>query len=264
MRRSEGGQATVEWSALVLVLAVLFAGLGYGVARTQAWGIGGDVLHALVCAVGGGCGDGQEALDRAYGTDTAKLVRDLSPNLAYERDSRELPIDFRHCRKTECSNGSDAAAQIDRSSVGLPVTAFTRVVDRRPSGGPLYVQYWFYYPESFTAGVGRIFGHRWPGYHADDWEGVQLMFRDGGPVLARATAHGGYGSGWVRWKGWYLVHGGSHAGRVVDASSGGRTTPASEITLTPLERMGGLGAQRFEVTPPWLKGVYRDPESEAS
>lgn len=264
MRQSEGGQATVEWSALVLVLAVLFAGLGYAVARTEAWGVGGDVLHALVCAVGGGCDDGQDALDRAYGADTARLVRRYSPNLAYEHDSRELPIDFRRCRKAECSNASDAAAQIERSSAGLPATAFTRVVDRRPSGGSLYVQYWFYYPESFTAGIGRVFGHRWPGYHADDWEGVQLMFRDGRPVLARATAHGGYGGGWVRWKGWYRVSGGSHAGDVVDTSSGERTTPASELALTPLESMGGLGAQRFEITPPWLKGVYRDPESAES
>jgi hypothetical protein len=141
MRRSEGGQATVEWSALVLVLAVLFAGLGYALARTQAWGLGGDVLHALVCAVGGGCGEGQDGLDRAYGTEIAKLVRHYSPNLAYERDSRELPIDFRRCRNAECSNAPSAAAQIDRSSVGLHVTAFTRVVDRRASGGSLYVQY---------------------------------------------------------------------------------------------------------------------------
>jgi hypothetical protein len=264
MRRLEEGQATVEWSALVLLVAVLFAGLGYAVARTQAWGLGGDVLHALVCAVRGGCDDGREALEAAYGKKTAELVRRYSPNLTYERDSREVPIDFRRCRKAECSNGSDVPARIDRSSAGLPVTAFTRVVDRRPSGGSLFVQYWFYYPESFTGGIGRVFGHRWPGYHADDWEGVQLMFPDRGPVLARATAHGGYGGGWVRWKGWYRVSGGSHAGDVVDSSSGERTTSASELTLTPLERMSSLGAQSFEITPPWLKAVYRNPESEYS
>ena len=45
---------------------------------------------------------------------------------------------------------------------------------------------------------------------------------------------------------------------------GERTTPASELTLTPLERVGSAGAQRFEVTPPWLKAVYTDPESGAS
>jgi hypothetical protein len=264
MRRSERGQATVEWSALVLVLAVLFAGLGYAVARTEAWGLGGNVLHALVCAVRGGCGEGQDGLDQAYGTEIAKLVRHYSPNLAYERDSRELPIDFRRCRKAECSNGSSAAAQIDRSSVGLPVTAFTRVVDRRPSGGSLYVQYWFYYPESFTGGIGRIFGHRWPGYHADDWEGYQVRVGSTGAVAARASAHGGYSSAWTRPTSWYRVSGGSHAGDVMGGSSGERTTRASDVTLAPLESMDGLGTQRFEVTPPWLKSVYRDPEAEDS
>jgi hypothetical protein len=264
MRGSEGGQATVEWSALLLVLALLFAGLGYAVARTQAWGVGSEVLHGLVCAVGGGCEEGQDALERAYGRETAELVRRYSPNVAYEAKSAELPIDFRRCRKVECSNGPNAAARIDRSSAGLPVTAFTRVVDRRPSGGSLYLQYWFYYPESFTGGVGRIFGDRWPGYHADDWEGVQLRIGPGGAVAARATAHGGYSSAWTRWNGWYRVSGGSHAGAVVDRSSGERTTPASGLTLTPLERLADLGIQRFQVSPPWLKDVYRDPESASS
>jgi hypothetical protein len=60
------------------------------------------------------------------------------------------------------------------------------------------------------------------------------------------------------------VSGGSHAGDVVDSSSGERTTPAPELALTPLEPIGDLGAQRFEITPPWLKDVYRDPEAEDS
>jgi hypothetical protein len=264
MGRSEGGQASVEWSALLLVLALIFAGLGYAIARSEAWGYGSNVLHALVCAVGIDCDEGEDALERAYGPEITKLLRRYSPNVAYQASSAELPIDFRRCRKVECSNGSDAPKRIGRSSAGLPVTAFTRVVDRRPAGGAIYLQYWFYYPESFTAGIGRIFGHRWPGFHADDWEGVQLRVPRSGPVLARATAHGGYSSEWEPWRGWYLVHGGSHAGDVVDAGSGERTTPASDLALTPLERISGLASQRFEITPPWLKQVYQDPEADSS
>jgi hypothetical protein len=259
----ESGQATVEWSALLLVLAMLFGGLAFAVSRTDAWGLGDDVLHALVCAAGGGCDDGPDALTEAYGAETAKLVRRYAPNVAYEQKSAELPIDFRRCRKLACSNGPSDPDQIARSDAGLPVTTFTRVVDRRPSGGALYLQYWFYYPQSFTGGIGRIIGHRWPGYHADDWEGYQVRIGPEG-ATARATAHGGYSSEWVPWKGWYLVHGGSHAGDVVSGTSGERTTPASELALTPLERMGGLASQRFAVLPPWLKDVYRDPESSGS
>jgi hypothetical protein len=264
MRREQAGQATVEWSALLLLLALLFAGLGYAVARTEAWGLGEGVLHALVCAVGGGCDEGQDALEQAYGPETAQLVRRYSPNVAYEAESAELPIDFRRCRKVDCSNGPAAPGEIKRSSAGLPVTAFTRVVDRRSSGGALYLQYWFYYPESFTAGIGRILGHRWPGYHADDWEGYQVRVGAGGSVAARATAHGGYGSGWTRPTSWYRVSGGSHAGDVVSNASGERTTRSSDLALMPIERLEHPGLQRFTISPPWLKDVYRDPESGSS
>ena len=249
---------------MLLSLALVFGGLGYVVARTDAWGYGGNVLHAFVCAVGIDCAESQDALARAYGEELAGLVRRYSQNVAYEASSAELPIDFRRCRKLECSNGSDAPKRIGRSSAGLPVTAFTRVMDRRSAGGPLYIQYWFYYPESFTAGIGRIFGHRWPGYHADDWEGYQVRVAADGSVAARASAHGGYGSGWQPWRGWYWVHGGSHAGDVVGGAAGERTTPASELDLTPLETMHHVAGMHFEIDPPWAKGVYRDPESSGS
>ena len=104
-------------------------------------------------------------------------------------------------------------------------------------GGPLYLQYWFYYPESFTGGIGRMFGDSWPGYHPDDWEGYQVRVSPGGGVSARATAHGGYGSGWGPWTGWMRVSGGSHAGHLVDRSTGERSTPASKMALVPLERL---------------------------
>jgi hypothetical protein len=264
LARHEGGQAAVEWTALLLVVAMLFAALSYAVSRTDAWGTGAGLLHSLVCAVGGDCDDEADALELAYGAETAKLVRRYSPNVAYERRSAELPIDFRRCREVVCSNGSDEAAEIARSRAGLPVTAFTRVIDQRASGGPLYLQYWFYYPESFSGGIGRFLGHRWPGYHADDWEGYQIRIGPGPEVAARASAHGGYSEGWSPWTGWYRVSGGSHAGQVVGASTGERTTPASELALAPLERLQDGGAQRFAISPPWLKDVYRDPESASS
>jgi hypothetical protein len=264
VRRPEGGQATVEWSALLLVVALLLSGLAYAVARTEAWRFGDGIVHSVACALSGGCGEGEDALASAYGEEVAKLVRRYSPNVVYERRSAELPIDFRRCRRLECSNGPDDAAEIDRSSAGLPVTAFTRVIDRRASGGSLYLQYWFYYPESFSGGIGRILGHTWPGYHADDWEGYQVRFGPGRAVAARATAHGGYGADWTPWTGWYRVSGGSHAGQVVAASTSERTTHASDLELMPLERLQGLGRLRFAILPPWLKQVYRDPESASS
>ena len=260
----EEGQAAIEWTALLALVAIVLAGLGYAVVQAGAWRFGDGIVHALTCALGGGCAAEEDVLTNAYGPETAKLVRRYSPNMAYEARSAELPIDFRRCRQVTCSNGPDEAREIDRSSAGLRVMAFTRVVDRRAQGGSLYLQYWFYYPESFTAGIGRIFGHRWPGFHRDDWEGVQVRLPSHGPATARATAHGGYGDGWTRWTGWYRVSGGSHAGQVVDPVDGSRTTSAAELVLVPLESLAGLGSARFAVTPPWLKQVYGDPESAAS
>jgi hypothetical protein len=263
--RREGGQATVEWTALLLVTAIAFAGLAWAVSRTEAWSLGEDVVHAIACGVGLGCEDESgDALAVAYGQETAKLVRRYAPNVTYERRSAELPIDFRRCRKLECSNGPNDPREIDRTSAGLPVTAFTRVVDRRAAGGALYLQYWFYYPESFSGGIGRVFGHRWPGYHADDWEGYQVRVGRDGSAMARATAHGGYSGGWIPATGWYRVSGGSHAGQVPSGSAGERTTTSGDLSLTPLERMPHLDVQSFAILPPWLKAVYRDPESPAS
>jgi hypothetical protein len=263
MRGAEGGQATVEWSALGLLLALLFATLALTIPRTDAWGLGERIVHAITCAVEGGCEE-RDSLALAYGEDVAGLVHRYSPNVAYERSSAALPIDFRRCRETDCSDGTDAAALVDRSRAGLPVTAFTRVVDRREAGGALYLQYWFYYPESFSGGIGRVFGDSWPGYHPDDWEGYQVRIAPGGAVSARATAHGGYGAGWDRWTGWLRVSGGSHAGQLVERSTGERTTPASKLALVPLERLQGTSRHSFEVSTPWRKAVYSRPESSSS
>jgi hypothetical protein len=245
------------------MLALLFATAGFAVARTDAWGFGEGIVHAISCAVQGGCEE-RDSLDLAYGDEVAALVRRYSPNVVYERSSAALPIDFRRCRKTGCSDGSDEAREIDRSGAGLPVTAFTRVVDRRSGGGPLYLQYWFYYPESFSGGIGRMFGDSWPGYHPDDWEGYQVRVSPGDEVSSRATAHGGYGAGWERWTGWMRVSGGSHAGHLVERSTGERSTPASKMALVPLERLKGAAGYGFEVSPPWRKDVYRVPESTGS
>jgi hypothetical protein len=265
---------------LVLLVAVLLAGLSFMASRVDGWRFGESVLHSIVCAVAGDCGQ-EGALERAYGGEVAELVRKYSPNVAYERRSAQLPIDFRRCRKLECSNGPDDPREVARSSAGLPVTAFTRVIDHRPSGGALYLQYWFYYPESFTAGIGRDLGrlasrlpgfhtdstrkleHRWPGYHADDWEGYQVRV-GGGLDSARASAHGGYGDGWKPWTGWYRVSGGSHAGQLTGGGAGERTTRSAGLELVPLEPLGRRDLSTFTVAPPWRKDVYTEPESASS
>jgi hypothetical protein len=264
MRRSEEGQATIEWTALVLITALVLSALAFGAVRLGAFRLGDAILDAFFCAAGDGC---PNAVEDAYGDELASTVRHYAPNIAYERSSAQLPIDFRRCRQVACSNGNDRAAAIAESGAGLPVTAYTRVIDRRREGGGLYLQYWLYFPESFTAGIGRALGplaHDWPGYHPDDWEGYQVRVAGSGTVTARATAHGGYGSGWTSWTGWYRVSGGSHAGQIVRRPDGERTTPASSLKLVPLESLNGTSNYSFTVVPPWSKQVYRDPDWSSS
>jgi hypothetical protein len=172
MSRNEAGQSVVEWSALVLLVALVLAGLGYAVGRLDAWRLGDAVIEAIVCAVGDDCPVG--SLEDAYGKELARTLRRYVPNIVYERRSAQLPVDFRRCRVVDCANGADRAGPIRESDLGLPVTAFTHVVDRRPEGGAVYFQYWLYFPESFSGGIGRELGplsDRWPGFHPDDWEG---------------------------------------------------------------------------------------------
>ena len=269
MSRSDKGQSTVEWTALVLLVALALTTLGYVAHRVEAWRLGDSLVDAIVCVVGDGC---PNSLEDAYGNELAKTVRRYAPNVVYERRSAQLPVDFRRCRKVRCSNGLDRPQTIDESELGLRVTAFTHVIDQRPKGGSLYLQYWFYYPESFTAGIGRALGplaDRWPGFHPDDWEGYQVRISAGNRISARATAHGGYrslpaSSGWGAWTGWYRVSGGSHAGHLVSGATGERTTPAGDLRLEPLERLKNTDLYDFTVTPPWHKAVYAQPESISS
>jgi hypothetical protein len=267
--RGERGQAAVEWSALALVVALVLGALGYIASRAHALRLGREVVEAIFCVASGGC---LGSLEEAYGRELAEVVTRYAPNIVYERSSAQLPIDFRRCRKVDCSNGSSSPREIAYSSAGLPVTAFTRVVDRRKTGDALYLQYWLYFPESFSGGLGRRLGplaHKWPGYHPDDWEGYQVRIASNGTASVRATAHGHYknfkhSAGWGPWTGWYRVSGGSHAGHVVRSPDGERTTPARDLELVPLERLSGTQRYRFAVAPPWLKPVYLYPELEGS
>jgi hypothetical protein len=267
---SERGQAAAEWLGIVGVVALVFAALG-AAAAGGTWRLGEGVLHTIVCNAGGWCED-SAALERAYGHRTSELVRRLAPLIVYERGSAQLPVDFRRCRRTSCSDGADRAVPIARSELGQSVTAFTRVLDERGSGGSLYIQYWLYFPESFTGGIARKLGRfakLWPGFHADDWEGFQVRVQRGGKISSRASAHGSYrgfkdSAGWGPWTGIYRVSGGSHAGHLVTAPTGERETRPADVDLVPLETLPYPDLSRFEVSPPWRKEVFREPESGSS
>jgi hypothetical protein len=309
--RAQRGQASPEWLALVLLVALLLSGalagfgalpLGVSLARS----IGGR----LICAVelSDSC-DRDPRLAADYGADLAYDLRDHAPMVLYERGMHALPVDFRACRRAACADAPDQGARW-RSGRGLPATAFVHVIDCRRGvpvafagsdrpecsgdrAGSLYLQYWFYYPESATLrGVPAVGS---AGYHLDDWESYQVRIgRDGND--ARASSHNGYNyargpqdwgsdagigplrdvtelaglrnrDGWGPENGILFVSGGSHAGSVEAwAPDYSRLTPSRRLALVPLEpfAVGEERAPRFAISPPWRKQVWRDPEAEGT
>ena len=289
----ERGQATPEWLALVLLVALAFAG-------AAAAGLplpGADLMRSaaarLVCAIGldRGCAGARGALALAYGPELAGMVMHHVPGLDYEEGMRAVPVDFRSCREDACAEGPEAGP-VSESLAGEPVTAFVHAIDCRDpeaaardgyvcdgdSEGVVYLQYWLYYPGSATARA--VLGDA--GAHPDDWESFQVRIAPGPVIEARASSHHGYNgtsgdwlsdsglvekAGWTESSGRYLISGGSHAGRVGGGASGrrlawartSRWTVAETIRLIPIEPLAA-GDHHFAVTPPWAKRVYRDPE----
>ncbi len=239
---SERGQATIEWTAVVLLVALAFASfLALGLPRVDGRSFGGALAHAMVCAARGGCDDGRDALVSVYGANDAALVRQYAPSIVYEPGEKEIPIDYRQCRTTACGDApDDRSLDVSRTDAGVPASAFTHVVH---AGGRTFLQYWFYYPDSNTTWAAsdkayrvatspldvahRIWGKlpkapRYPGFHHDDWEGYQVELGADGEARVRATAHHGYQyckqrqcqDEWGPWTGWTRVSRGSHAGHI--------------------------------------------------
>jgi hypothetical protein len=300
--RSELGQASVEWAALVLTASLALAALAAFGPSIDGRSFGGFLAHRLACAVRGGCDDGERGLARAYGSRGAALVREHAPNLAYESGERQLPVDWRVCRHADCAGApDDPELDAHRTDSGGRATVFTRVLRR---DGRTYIQYWLYYPESNTAFAGAdkaweaswllpkikevVTGSGdWPGFHRDDWESYHVRLDPDGSAWARASSHGHYQgckSGdchnrWAARTGWTRVSRGSHAGHIPLREQRGqlrpvypgpdlpeRSTTSEGLRLIPLETLDRRRYRRLDkgIEPPWRKDAYHDPTSDES
>jgi len=236
--------------------------------------LGGFLTHHLMCSATRGCHKAKQALELAYGEAVAGAIREEAPNLVYERGERELPVDWRRCRRPRCSNApADPALDVHvgygRRVRGNHVraTAFTHVIRR---GGRLYLQYWLYYPDSNSAVAASdlVWERSWilprlrdlvsgspdyPGFHRDDWEGVFVRIDPDGSTWVRASAHGHFQgckwrecrNRWIRPTGWVRVSRGSHAGHV-----------PFRVTPRPHHRGDGPGIPRY-ITPPQSPAPHR-------
>jgi hypothetical protein len=235
--REERGQAAIELTLLLLLASLSLGALGAVGLRLDGRSFGGFLAFRIVCTIERDCHDGDDALTRAYGTRDAALVRELAPNLVYEPGERQLPVDWRDCRRTACAEApGERDLDVHRSHAGERATAFTRVLRR---DGRTYIQYWLYYPHSATAWAGsdELWESVWrraerhglvrrppayPGSHRDDWEAYAVRIDPGGRVWVRASSHRHWQAckwfwcrnDWTARTGWTRVSRGSHAGHI--------------------------------------------------
>jgi hypothetical protein len=232
----EGGQAAVELTVLLLVASLSLGALAALALRLDGRSFGGFLAHRVACAVER-CHDGDATLTRAYGARDAALIRELAPNLVYEAGERQLPVDWRDCRRTACAEAPDEPGlDVHRTHAGERATAFTRLLRR---DGKTFIQYWLYYPDSatFLAGTDALWDGVWrragrhglvrrppayPGSHRDDWEAYAVRIDPGGEIWARASSHRHWQgckrfwcrNDWTARTGWTRVSRGSHAGHI--------------------------------------------------
>ena len=294
---SERGQAAIEWIGLVLLCSLALGAAAAVTPAPDGRTFGGFLVHRIVCAVKGGCDDGDAALAGAYGRRDAELVRRYAPGLVYEPGEKQLPVDWRHCRARECADApDDRDLDAHRTNSGGRATVFTRVVRR---GGRLYIEYWFYYPDSNSTVLAsdKLWGLSpaaqlvtrlatgkpgYPGFHLDDWEGHEVRVDPDGRISVRSTTHGGWQwcksckGQWGPRTGWTRVSRGSHSGHVptrwgiVPVVPGRalreRTSTPEGLRLVPLETVRRRGYRPLAegISPPWRKRAWDDPEAPDS
>jgi hypothetical protein len=294
---SERGQATLEWTSLVLLVALTMSAAVAFVPVVGGRSFGSWLGERILCALRGGCSRGDDLLARAYGAGDAALVSRYAPNIVYEPGTHTLPVDFRTCRSHRCSDApDDPSIEIGRSTrTRTPAAAFTHLLRR---GGETFLQYWFYYPDSPSTFLGShaVLKHLPggdPADHPDDWEGYQVRISAAGTATVRATSHHWYQgckevqcrNRWMPWTGWTRVsyetqwkvssqrgHGPAmrrvtgYRPLVPGVDIHERTTAAGDLELIPIETLGpaALGTGFGKIAPPWMKEVYEDPLSDST
>ena len=238
----ETGQATIEWTGLVLLVSLLLVGLlAAASGRLPATDLARAIAEKLVCALRLGNGPSSGGV---WASDTGRLATAF----VHVVDCRAAEP-----RGRDCSGGR---------------------------AGNLYIQYWLFYEDSTSlrALPGRVGSHQddWEGYQvrigpggtdarATSHHGYNY---DGGLGSWLSDAGLVHRSAWGPSTGLLYVSGGSHAGHVHEDRRPGRPsrwTPADRLNLVPIETLDRAARRTgFAVVPPWRKPVYRDPEDQGT
>ena len=164
----ERGQATVEWSALGLMLALLFATAAFAVARTDAVGASATASCTRSCAPSKGAARSATRSTSRTATTSPALVR------RYSAERRVRAQQRRAADRLPPLSQDRLLGRVRRGARDRPLTRraarhglHARGRPALAAAAPLYLQYWFYYPESFTGGdrphVRRLLARLSPG-----------------------------------------------------------------------------------------------------
>jgi hypothetical protein len=248
------------WGLVALLLLVIAALLGPGLADTIVRALGRQMPHAPSASR-------STPDERALRNPRLRALIDRAlPRLVLERDSTrdddEVPV-WTSCRRPLCARAGTAA----------PVLHVHVVQTRR---GPV-VELWTYYPDSQTSHL-PVPALR--GYHHDDWEGLLVAFAPDGSLRgARASAHSGFNGtapwweqaadDWAPYAGVVYRASGSHAlgfhkdglDLAGDAWNGDlATVEPGAFRLVAADRLALRGLSFDpEVAPPWDKAAWRNP-----
>jgi hypothetical protein len=185
----ERGSASVEQAGLAALVALL---LLVAIAAVAAGGevdagrrLAGTIGKRLACAPRLPDACRHHPLVPAYGWPLARAARALAPAPVARPGPSGLPlvpVDFRRCRRESCAVAAGPRLTVSRRRT----TAFTEVVDRRPSLGWVELVYWEYRP---TLGWDRLV-RRADQAQIDAAAGVELLLNDDPALVPLETLPG--------------------------------------------------------------------------
>lgn len=149
--RGTRGSATVEQTGLMLLVAVLFAGLvAFQIFAEDPPGreLGQRIANRIACGPRATEVCHQHPAVSAYGWPLARLVRHFAPApMARPGADGEalVPVDFRYCQRASCANPQAGARGSRLTTANRRTTVFTEVSDQREHGY-VDITYWLYRP----------------------------------------------------------------------------------------------------------------------
>jgi hypothetical protein len=185
----ERGSASVEQAGLAALVALL---LLVAIAAVAAGGeidagrrLAGTLGKRLVCGPRLPDACGHHPLIPAYGRPLARVARALAPApvaLPGPSGLPLVPVDFRRCRRESCAVAAGPHLTVSRRRT----TAFTELVDRRPSLGWVELVYWLYRP---GLGWERLVRRAGPA-QIDAAAGVEVLLSDDPALVPLETLPG--------------------------------------------------------------------------